>query len=181
MRGTPLARRAFTVIELLVVIAIIGLLAALLLPTLGKVHEQGRSTACLSNLRQLGIAIQLWVEENENRMPVIYDVATNGSSPTNLTMAIVLSNQLGNPRVLQCPSDRAGLFVQTGSSYSWNTLLNGQPADNLSLLTLDLEPGLIPLAYDKESFHKALGHGKGVNFLYADGHISRLLELEGTK
>ena len=62
-------RSGFTLIELLVVIAIIAVLAGLLLPVMNRVREQGDSTKCTANLRQVGIAINLYTNENEGRLP----------------------------------------------------------------------------------------------------------------
>jgi prepilin-type N-terminal cleavage/methylation domain-containing protein len=183
---------AFTLIELLVVIVIIAVLAALLLPAFGRAKESGKGAACISNLRQIGVALQLYVQENNNRLPLMRDrswTTTNDlPSPDR-----VISNQLGNIRVLLCPSDKwpgqqqkpapqlgPTYFEQTGCSYSWNSLINGEDADHLSALGLRFDPHQIPLMYDKESFHLARGANKGVNYLYADSHIKNLLAIEGT-
>jgi prepilin-type N-terminal cleavage/methylation domain-containing protein len=60
---------AFTLIELLVVIAIIAILAAMLLPALARAKESGKSIACNNNLRQLGMAMQLYVGDNQGTLP----------------------------------------------------------------------------------------------------------------
>ena len=169
---------AFTLIELLVVIAVIAALAALLFPVLGRAKESGRGTACLSNLHQLGIALQLYVQDNNNRLPFMRDKSLNTTNELP-SPDLVLSNHLGNVRVFRCPSDRQQLFDHTGSSYSWNSLLNGQNADHLTVLGLNFNPHQIPLMFDKEKFHIARGESKAQNFLYADGHIKNLLTIEG--
>jgi prepilin-type N-terminal cleavage/methylation domain-containing protein/prepilin-type processing-associated H-X9-DG protein len=179
--------RAFTLIELLVVIAVIGVLAGLLLPAASRAKEAGRSTTCLSNLRQLGLALQMYVQDNQNRLPVMRDrgVASPDPGATNVVALprpdLVLSNYLGAARVWRCPSDRKDLYETTGSSYSWNSLLNGQDAEHLKVFTLDFNPHQIPVLFDKEAFHRARGETKGVNYLYADGHIKNLLTLEGVR
>jgi prepilin-type processing-associated H-X9-DG protein len=168
---------------LLVVIAIIAVLAGLLLPTLGRAKEAARGTACLSNLHQIGVALQIYVGENNNRMPVMRDrpVDPVGVSNTVPSPDLVLSNQLGNLNVLRCPSDRKQIFEKTGSSYAWNNLLNGQDAEHLEVFGMSFNPHQIPVMYDKESFHIARGESKSVNYLYADGHIKNLLTIEGAK
>ena len=82
------------------------------------------------------------------------------------------------PKILHCPSDDKRLFESTGSSYAWNTLLNGQDANHLKLFGLPFDAHQIPVFFDKEAFHREKGEGRGVNYLYADGHIKNLLTIE---
>jgi prepilin-type N-terminal cleavage/methylation domain-containing protein/prepilin-type processing-associated H-X9-DG protein len=183
-----ISHAAFTLIELLVVISIIGVLASLLLPVIGKAKEAGRGTVCLSNLKQLGIGLQLYISDNNNRLPHMRDAlfGTNSIPPTNSTALkapeqVLLSFTGGNSNVWRCPSDRLNVFQQTGTSYAWNSLLNGQDADRPIVMLMAFNPHQIPVFYDKDNFHKDRGPGKEVNFLYADGHINKLLEVGGTR
>lgn len=175
-------RRAFTLVELLVVMAIIAVLAGLLLPTLGGATGRARSTACLSNLKQIGIGLRLYLDENGNRMPVM----ENRSRDTNLVITNgifdVLGRQLGSPGVLKCPADRQRYFEDTGSSYSWNFLLNGQPADSLRVMGRPVKENGIALFSDHVEFHTGRGPGRGKNYLYADGAVKNFstVELEPT-
>ena len=174
---------AFTLIELLVVIAIIAVLAALLFPVLTRSKEAGRAAVCISNLHQIGVALQIYVDGNNNKLPVMRDRSMDTNAPATNALSsvdVVLKTELGNTNVLCCPSDNKFIFEQTGSSYSWNSLLNGESADSLKVLGMNFDAHAIPVFFDKQGFHAARGPDKAVNYLYADGHIKNLLTIEGT-
>lgn len=141
----------FTLIELLVVIAIIAILAALLLPVLGKAKEKGRQIACLSNTKQLQAAWQLYCTENNDALVenkslgstplTVYSPANSwilgnaqtGANPTNLECG-ALFPFTPNVKVFHCPSDLSTVQSTTTPrirSYSLNMYLNGYYADVL--------------------------------------------------
>jgi prepilin-type N-terminal cleavage/methylation domain-containing protein/prepilin-type processing-associated H-X9-DG protein len=74
--GGSWQKRAFTLVELLVVIAIIALLAAILLPVFAQAKEKARQTTCLSNMRQIGVASLMYVQDNDDTYPIARYLAT---------------------------------------------------------------------------------------------------------
>lgn len=151
--GTPRSV-AFTVVELLVVVAIVGILAALLLPVLSGAKERAKRAACLNNLRQLGIAVRLYADDNSNILP--NGVSDFGSDwppvvSTNTWQAFV--RYTGNEKVIGCPGlrnpfkpggygmDRVGYVI--GYVY-----LGNHPSLTNSYVTLDWK---VPFTMDADS------------------------------
>ena len=178
IKARPNVSTAFTLIELLVVIALIAVLAGLLLPTLGRATGTARATACLSNLKQVGVALHLYLDENRNILPVMQNRPRGATLPAGTSVEEVLLRFLGATQVLRCPGVRERWFEDTGSSYFWNFLLNGQPADRLRVFGLTVRDNRIALFSDKSGFHAARGRGREKNHLYSDGAVKNFFVLE---
>ena len=96
---TPGHRRGFTLIELLVVIAIIAILAAILFPVFAKAREKARSTSCLSNLKQLGLAFMQYSQDYDEMMPLGMQHEGARLNWWDITQPYVKSYE-----VIKCPS-----------------------------------------------------------------------------
>jgi prepilin-type N-terminal cleavage/methylation domain-containing protein/prepilin-type processing-associated H-X9-DG protein len=101
------ATRAFSLVELLVVIGIVGVLIAILLPTLSRVREQARRTHCLSNLRQLGHAMLLYANAHNDRLPNTNPPQTTADyDSVNAVLVALNRDYVRAAETFHCPSDQ---------------------------------------------------------------------------
>ncbi len=186
----------FTLLELLVVVGIIGLLTALLWPALGRAREAGRRIVCVSHLRQIGMALTMYAQENEGDFyPPIYGT---GNPPETQRMAKLARFGI-KESMFFCPSD-PNLGPQStiydpaepkSHSYVLNALdeLGLGVGQSPSARHIDNPSGVILVGEKKPSetdFYMSFANGEtdrmldqtrhngGANFLFADNHVEHL-------
>jgi prepilin-type N-terminal cleavage/methylation domain-containing protein/prepilin-type processing-associated H-X9-DG protein len=192
----PTLNKGFTLIELLVVIAIIGILAGILLPVLSRARESARKTQCMSNVKQIGMGLIMYGNENSEAFPV---------SGTNamLSLNLLWPDYVSDPRTFNCPSDtfvttatNAGItaadaFEKDECSYGYD--YTHTQADDADVALAADRPTNAANATTPTSNTNSPNHGgttaavatgdtagRGQNVVYVDGHVEfRISPLAG--
>jgi len=187
-------RKGFTLIELLVVVAIIAILAAMLLPALARAREQARRGVCITNLKQLGLTLNMYAQDWGGWFP--YHDHTTADSIPNISLAL-LTGQLvpltpgGDPdpeyestryvtdnNLFICPSSRDEV---SPIGYLWTTR-GSVPIGTCSYayalnLNLQTHPDTAIMA-DKKAYVAATGSLEANVWSYASGASRRLLDYD---
>ena len=189
-------RRGFTLIELLVVIAIIAILAAILFPVFAKAREKARQSSCLSNVKQLELAMIMYKEDYDQcyvagglvtTVPATTaGPFTGGDGKTRWWWFDMIKPYVKNSQIIYCPSDGT---VQSccgfpNNSYHPNGAMSGvtdaqvlDPAQTLHLMDAKLNYQVNE--NDPGSYSSHNRHNQGWNVSFADGH-AKWMTFNGT-
>ena len=172
-------KKAFTLIELLVVIAIIGILAALLAPAVGRAREGARTVMCANNLRQIGAAMYMYIDDNDFKFPPY--------SSGNIRWYRNLEPYLDDQDVFNCPSYKYHNYNKTSNfSYGFNYLglnnsgpwrgkdINTVTSTSQCILVADgWETGMQSRYLIRKNRIPSIRHSNRANILFVDGHVEQ--------
>ena len=164
MKAAPrIPAPGFSLTELIVTVLIVAALAGIGFPIVRKGLESSHKAGCLSNLRQIGLGLESYLQDNSQVMPML-ETGRRSRDEDIPVLENTLDQYLETEEVFRCPADRE-VFAATGSSYIWNSTQSGLRRTQLEFFGTD-DPGRIPLVIDKEAWHP--GADTGSNFLYAN-------------
>lgn len=181
----------FTLIELLVVIAIIGILAGILLPVLGKAKESARQVQCASNLKQIGLAINMYASDNGGNFPTGGDGSlgttadvTTTAAQERFSLGKLFDQYVTDRKVFKCPSDSSVLdtagngvmtltpYTTSPTSLTASTCSYGYDDNHSAANDTGTAIASDRLGTDTASTELSNNHNhKGQNVLYIDGHV----------
>lgn len=106
---------AFSLVELLVVVAIIALLAAILFPVFASARQKARDTSCLSNMKQIGLGVQQYVQDYDGTFPIFYayNSIPSAGAPGHKGIELELQPYTKSLQIFKCPNDLGGPYVST--------------------------------------------------------------------
>jgi prepilin-type N-terminal cleavage/methylation domain-containing protein len=167
-------KTGFTLVELLVVISIIAMLLGILMPALNAARRSAYKTGCKQNLHGCGIAFRMYLDDNRNIMPIIYNMpnSTVQQDPNSVSLPGVLGKYLSGKEALKCPADRlpgknTTFFASEGSSYEYNNWLGGQTIEK-SRIAQKFGTNEVWMLRDYEPFHDKSGRADARIWLFAD-------------
>lgn len=185
-RGAFPATPGFTLIELLCVMAIIAVVVGLSLPSYSNFRDKSDGVKCSSNLRQIGVALQGYVGQNDGQFPEIETDPGNPVYPPESEAKGLLATLAGNgltEDVVKCPADLRtfNYFAKRGTSYEWVPYVDDEMQAAPQVFTrrgqLTMPLSKIIVCFDTERVHGMRGEFKSKkNYLYADGHIRNYWE-----
>ncbi len=194
-RSSNQTSRALTLVEVLVIIAVLVVVAALLLPVLAITKRKSSRIGCVNNLKEIGLSFRVWEGDNGDKYPMGISVTNGGTmelvaTGNVLATFLVMSNELGTPKILHCPEDtdrvetnsfaalassNISYFVNVDATESYPQMfLCGD--DNFAVDGVPVKSGLLEITTNTSIAWTAARHKFTGNIGIADGSVGQVTQ-----